>query len=112
MSIRDLKGAATLFLEAVPTFGSYELISYEDLIFYTVIVCVFGLCAFFNHETRLYERVFAALERPDLRSSVIRCNEIQEQVSRRSLLILLHLFSLIISCRDVFPSSLHLPDCS
>lgn len=42
MAIRDMKGAAELFLEAVPTFGAYELMTYEDLIFYTVISCVFG----------------------------------------------------------------------
>ncbi|VDN57475.1 unnamed protein product [Dracunculus medinensis] len=63
MSIRDMKGAAALFLEAVPTFGSYELMSYENLIFYTVICAVY------------------ALDRPDLRSKVIRCNEIQEQLT-------------------------------
>lgn len=38
-----MKGAAALFLEAVPTFGSYELMSYENLIFYTVICAVYGL---------------------------------------------------------------------
>lgn len=42
MSVRDLKGAAALFLEAVPTFGSYELMTYEKLIFYTVISVVYG----------------------------------------------------------------------
>ncbi|VDM95513.1 unnamed protein product [Thelazia callipaeda] len=63
MSIREMKGAAALFLEAVPTFGSYELMTYEQLVFYTVISAVY------------------ALERPDLRAKVIRCNEIQEQLS-------------------------------
>uniref|UniRef100_A0A0N5AFI4 26S proteasome non-ATPase regulatory subunit 6 n=1 Tax=Syphacia muris TaxID=451379 RepID=A0A0N5AFI4_9BILA len=63
MSIRDMKGAAELFLEAVPTFGSYELISYEQLVFYTVVCSVY------------------ALERPNLRSKVIKCNEIQEQLT-------------------------------
>lgn len=37
-----MKGAATLFLEAVPTFGSYELMTYEKLVFYTVVVTVLG----------------------------------------------------------------------
>lgn len=63
MAIRDMKGAATLFLESVPTFGSYELLTYDKLIFYTVITSVF------------------ALDRPDLRLKVIRSNEIQERVS-------------------------------
>ena len=63
MSIRDFSGAAALFLEAVPTFGSYELLSYEQLVFYTITTCVL------------------ALERPDLRSKVIKSNEVQEQLT-------------------------------
>jgi len=63
MAIRDMKGAATLFLETVPTFGSYELLTYDKLIFYTVITSVF------------------ALDRPDLRLKVIRSNEIQERLN-------------------------------
>lgn len=42
MAVRDFKGASALFLEAVPTFGSYELISYEQLVFYTVVSCMLG----------------------------------------------------------------------
>ncbi|EFO87247.1 hypothetical protein CRE_25761 [Caenorhabditis remanei] len=63
MSVRDFAGAADLFLEAVPTFGSYELMTYENLILYTVITTTF------------------ALDRPDLRTKVIRCNEVQEQLT-------------------------------
>ncbi|CAJ0586993.1 unnamed protein product, partial [Mesorhabditis spiculigera] len=63
MSVRDFSGAAALFLEAVPTFGSYELFTYEQLTFYAVV-------------TSLY-----ALDRPDLRTKVIKSNEIQEQLS-------------------------------
>uniref|UniRef100_A0A7E4W0E6 26S proteasome non-ATPase regulatory subunit 6 n=1 Tax=Panagrellus redivivus TaxID=6233 RepID=A0A7E4W0E6_PANRE len=63
MSTRDFKGAAALFLEAVPTFGSYELMSYEDLVFYTVLTTVYSL------------------DRPELREKVIRCNEVQEQLT-------------------------------
>ncbi|CAI5448794.1 unnamed protein product [Caenorhabditis angaria] len=63
MSVRDFAGAANLFLEAVPTFGSYELMTYENLVLYTVITTTF------------------ALDRPDLRSKVIRCNEVQEQLT-------------------------------
>lgn len=43
MAVRDFKAASALFLEAVPTFGSYELISYEQLVFYTVITCMLGM---------------------------------------------------------------------
>ncbi|CAB3406726.1 unnamed protein product [Caenorhabditis bovis] len=63
MSVRDFAGAANLFLEAVPTFGSYELMTYENLIMYTVITTTF------------------ALDRPDLRSKVVECNEVQEQLT-------------------------------
>ncbi|CAD5224896.1 unnamed protein product [Bursaphelenchus xylophilus] len=63
MAVRDMKGAATLFLETVPTFGSYELMTYEQLVFYTVICAVFSL------------------ERPELRLKVIRSNEIQERLT-------------------------------
>lgn len=42
MAVRDMKGAASLFLDAVPTFSSSELMSYEDLIFYTVITSTYG----------------------------------------------------------------------
>ncbi|RCN46202.1 PCI domain protein [Ancylostoma caninum] len=63
MSVRDFAGAAALYLEAVPTFGSYELMTYENLVFYTVVTSLF------------------ALDRPDLRAKVIKCNEIQEQLT-------------------------------
>jgi len=42
MATRDFKESAKLFLEAVPTFGSYELMSYEDLVVYTVVTCMLG----------------------------------------------------------------------
>uniref|UniRef100_A0A914N6R3 26S proteasome regulatory subunit Rpn7 N-terminal domain-containing protein n=1 Tax=Meloidogyne incognita TaxID=6306 RepID=A0A914N6R3_MELIC len=61
MAIRDMKGAADLFLEAVPTFGAYELMNYEELIFYAVITSV------------------CALDRPDLKTKVVNCSEIQQQ---------------------------------
>jgi len=63
MAVRDMSGAAELFLEAVPTFGSYELMRYEDLVFYAIVTSTL------------------ALERPDLREKVIKCNEIQEQLN-------------------------------
>uniref|UniRef100_A0A914YAS6 PCI domain-containing protein n=1 Tax=Panagrolaimus superbus TaxID=310955 RepID=A0A914YAS6_9BILA len=63
MATGDFKGAAALFLEAVPIFGSYELMSYEDLVFYTVLSTVYSL------------------DRPELREKVMRCNEIQEQLT-------------------------------
>lgn len=42
MVARNFKDAAKLFLEAVPTFSSNELFTYEHLIFYTVITCMLG----------------------------------------------------------------------
>jgi hypothetical protein len=47
MSTRDFKTAAKLFLEAVPTFSSYELFTYEELVFYSVITSMLGGCDFF-----------------------------------------------------------------
>ena len=43
MAIRDFSTAANLFLDAVSTFTSYELMSYEDFVVYTVIVSVASL---------------------------------------------------------------------
>uniref|UniRef100_A0A914X445 26S proteasome non-ATPase regulatory subunit 6 n=1 Tax=Plectus sambesii TaxID=2011161 RepID=A0A914X445_9BILA len=84
MAVRDFKGAAALFLEAVPTFGSYELISYEQLVFYTVVTCML------------------ALDRPDLRSKVIQCNEIQEQLvgggHKGELVLLKHYLESLYEC--------------
>lgn len=74
MAVRDMKGAAALFLEAVPTFGSYELMSYERLVFYTVVTTVLGLF----HELSSSQSL--ALERPALRDKVVRSNEVQEQL--------------------------------
>lgn len=49
MSIRDFSGSASLFLEAVPTFGSYELMSYEQLVFYTVVTSLMGTFYIYTH---------------------------------------------------------------
>ena len=40
---RQFKRAATLFLESVATFTTYELCSYEDCIFYAVVASVITL---------------------------------------------------------------------
>lgn len=40
---REFKKAADLFLDAVPTFTSYELMSYEDLVSYTVITALVSI---------------------------------------------------------------------
>ncbi|KAI1715600.1 26S proteasome subunit RPN7 domain-containing protein [Ditylenchus destructor] len=63
MATRDMKGAAELFLEAVPTFGAYELMTYESLVFYAIMTTMLSL------------------DRPALYSKVVRCNEIQEQLT-------------------------------
>jgi hypothetical protein len=52
MSIRDFKQAASLFLDTVATFTSYELMDYQSFVTYTV------LCS------------MIAMERPDLREKV------------------------------------------
>jgi len=62
LAIRDFKTAADLFLDAVSTFTSYELMTYEELVFYTVIAAML------------------ALERNDLREKVVKGADIQEQL--------------------------------
>lgn len=52
MSIRDFSSAATLFLDTIATFTSYELMDYQQFVTYTV------LCS------------MIALERPKLREKV------------------------------------------
>jgi 26S proteasome regulatory subunit N7 len=60
MSVRDFKTAASLFLDTVATFTSYELMDYKQFVVYTVYCSLI------------------ALSRPDLREKVIRGSEILE----------------------------------
>lgn len=60
MSIRDFKTAASLFLDTVATFTSYELMDYKQFVTYTVLCSII------------------ALERPALREKVVRGSEILE----------------------------------
>lgn len=66
VSVRDFKGAARRFLDVIQTFDSTELISYNNLIFYAVICGIYSL------------------ERSSLRTKVMHCNEIQEQLASGS----------------------------
>ena len=99
-----MKGAAALFLETVPTFGSYELMLYDQLIFYAVITSVLGECDDANScaeigqrassplaelqwnykymkpvEPAIHRFLLLALDRPDIRLKVFKSNEIQEE---------------------------------
>lgn len=60
LSVRDFKGAATLFLDTVSTFTCYELMDYRTFVTYTV------LCS------------MIALPRVELREKVVRGSEILE----------------------------------
>ncbi|XP_060079179.1 26S proteasome non-ATPase regulatory subunit 6-like [Ylistrum balloti] len=60
MSIRDFKKAASLFLDTVATFTSYEVMDYQTFVTYTVF------CG------------MIALERPQLREKVVKGSEILE----------------------------------
>lgn len=60
MAVRDFKRAATLFLDTISTFTSYELMDYTRFVGYTVLVCMI------------------ALPRNDLRTKVVKGSEIQE----------------------------------
>ena len=41
--IRDLKSAATILLDTISTFNSPEIISYKDVVFYTVLSSMLSL---------------------------------------------------------------------
>lgn len=41
--VRDLKSAATILLDTISTFNSPEIISYNDLVFYTVLTSMVSL---------------------------------------------------------------------
>jgi len=56
--IRNFKVSATLFLDAIPTFNSPEVVSFNDLIFYTVVTAM------------------VSLERADIRKKVIHSPDI------------------------------------
>lgn len=43
MSIRDFKGAATLFVDSLSTFNSTEFMAYKDFIRYTIICAIVAL---------------------------------------------------------------------
>lgn len=60
MAIRDFKKAATLFLDTISTFTSYELMDYNKFVWYCVVVCML------------------ALPRNELRLKVLKGAEIQE----------------------------------
>ncbi|KAL1228506.1 26S proteasome non-ATPase regulatory subunit [Trichinella spiralis] len=62
LAVRDFKKAASLLLDAVCTFTSYELITYETLVFYTVVAAML------------------ALSRNELRDKVVNSAEIREQL--------------------------------
>ncbi|KAH3816791.1 hypothetical protein DPMN_118314 [Dreissena polymorpha] len=75
MSVRDFKQAATLFLDTVATFTSYELMDYQTFVTYTVLSSSIAL-----ERPKLREKVShntytilcssIALERPKLREKV------------------------------------------
>jgi len=58
MISRDWKGAATLFLNVMPTFTATELVEFKDFVFYTVILTM------------------VALDRPTLREKLISSPEV------------------------------------
>lgn len=72
MAIRDMKGAAALFLETVPTFGSYELMSYDQLVFYAVITSVLGESTLNSALFDDHSRLFLQLQPSSDRTSVLK----------------------------------------
>ncbi len=53
MSVREFRAAAELFLDAVDTFTSTELISYELLVFYTVVCATYGTLLLYTESNRI-----------------------------------------------------------
>jgi len=62
IQIREFQKAANLFLEAVPTFTTYELMGYEELVSYCVVTCM------------------VTINRKKMRSDLIEGSDIQEQM--------------------------------
>ena len=62
IQIREFQKAADLFLEAVPTFTTYELMSYEQLVCYTVVTCM------------------VTVNRKNMKDNLIEGSDIQEQL--------------------------------
>ncbi|KAI3383758.1 hypothetical protein SNEBB_002918 [Seison nebaliae] len=60
MSVRDFKTAAVNFLATIATFTSYELMTYEEFVKYSILCSIL------------------ALERPEFRKKVLKCSEILE----------------------------------
>ncbi|KRX56979.1 26S proteasome non-ATPase regulatory subunit 6 [Trichinella sp. T9] len=73
LAVRDFKKAASLLLDAVCTFTSYELITYETLVFYTVVAAMLGNLV-------VSQLAFLALSRNELRDKVVNSAEIREQL--------------------------------
>ncbi|XP_041348370.1 26S proteasome non-ATPase regulatory subunit 6-like [Gigantopelta aegis] len=92
MSVRDFKHAATLFLDTVATFTSYELMDYQTFVMYTVFCSMISL------------------ERTDLREKVVKGSEILE-VLHSLTVIREYLFSLY-DChyQDFFRCLAHVED--
>jgi len=62
VQVREFQKAAELFLGAVPTFTSYELMSYEDLVSYTIITSL------------------VSIPRKQIRKDLIEGSDIQQQL--------------------------------
>merc|ERR1712223_744944 len=62
IQIREFQKAANLFLEAVPTFTTYELMGYDELVNYCVVTCM------------------VTINRKKMKSDLIEGSDIQEQL--------------------------------
>jgi len=62
MISRDWKGAATLFLNVMPTFTATELVDFKDFVFYTVILTM------------------VAMDRPTLREKLVSSPEVRSVI--------------------------------
>ena len=79
MSIRDFTKGAELFLDAVSTFTSYELMEYVKFVEYAVWISVLALDRSFNIETLINSSSkYTSFPRSELHKNVIKGSEILE----------------------------------
>ena len=79
MLIRDIKTASDLFLDCIATFNSQEIISYNELIYYTILVSIISLDRVTLKKKVVHspEIVGAIREMPDLKlflDSFVKCD--------------------------------------
>lgn len=79
MAVRDFKSAASLFLDTVATFTSYELMDYESFVTYTVLCSMIAL-----DRPELREKVTTEIDYGWMNEWLKELNEWMNDISRSS----------------------------